>query len=148
EAATVAAMTATANEIRRALPTVTLGINVLRNDARSALAIATAVGARFIRVNVHTGAVLSDQGIIHSDAYGTLRDRRMLAADVAIFADVQAKHAVPLAPVEIEHETRDLAHRGLADAIVVTGKATGEPTSLGDLKRVRDAAGAVPILVG
>src|SRR5438128_12186990 len=124
EPATVAAMSVVAAEVRKALPRTNLGVNVLKNDARAALAVAAAVGASFIRVNVHTGAVLADQGIIHSDAYGTLRDRRMLAADVAIFADVQAKHAVPLAPVEIEHEARDLVHRGLADAIVVTGKAT------------------------
>jgi membrane complex biogenesis BtpA family protein len=148
EPATVAAMTAVAVEVRRAFPQVPLGINVLKNDARAALAVACAVGARFIRVNVHAGAVLADQGIVQSDAYGTLRDRRLLAAEVAIFADVQGKHAVPLGPVELEQEARDLVHRGLADALVVSGKATGEATALGDVKRVRDAVRGVPLLVG
>jgi len=148
EAATVAAMSVAAHAIRQALPSTPLGVNVLRNDGRSALAVATAVGARFIRINVHAGAVLADQGLVHSDAYATLRDRRLLGADVLIFADVQAKHAVPLAPVELEMEARDLVHRGLADAVIVTGTATGEPTSLGDVKRVRSAIPHVPILVG
>jgi membrane complex biogenesis BtpA family protein len=148
EAAAVAAMSVVADAIRRALPGTPLGVNVLKNDARSALAIACAVGARFIRVNVHAGAVVADQGIVQSDAYATLRDRRVLGADIAIFADVQGKHAVPLGPVELEQEARDLVHRGLADALVVTGKATGEPTSLGDVKRVRSAVGAMPVLVG
>lgn len=146
--ATVAAMAVVAAEVRRALPGVPLGVNVLKNDARAALAVAAAVGAAFIRVNVHAGAVLADQGVVHSDAHGTLRERRLLGADVKIFADVQGKHAVPLAPVELEQEARDLVHRGLADVLVVSGRATGEPTPLGDVKRVRGAVPGVPILVG
>ncbi|PYO01810.1 MAG: phosphorybosylanthranilate isomerase [Candidatus Rokuibacteriota bacterium] len=147
-ASTVAAMSVVAAEIRRAFPTVPLGINVLKNDARAALAVACAVGGEFIRVNVHAGAVLADQGIVQSDAYHTLRDRRLLGADVRLFADVQGKHAVPLGPVQLEQEARDLVHRGLADALVVSGKATGEATPLGDVKRVRTVVPDVPVLVG
>ncbi len=148
EAATVAAMSVIAAAIRRELPSVPMGINVLKNDARSALAVACAVGAAFIRVNVHFGAVVADQGIVQTDAYATLRDRRLLDADVRIFADVQGKHAAPLAPVEIEQEARDLVNRGLVDALVVSGRATGEATAIADLKRVRSAVGSVPLLVG
>src|SRR5881396_1049984 len=52
---TVAFMTALSGEVRRRFDQP-LGINVLRNDAESALAIAAAVRASFIRVNIHTGA--------------------------------------------------------------------------------------------
>jgi uncharacterized protein len=148
EPATVAALTAVAGEIRRALPGAPLGINVLKSDARAALAIACAVGARFIRVNVHAGAVVADQGVVQSDAYGTLRDRRLLSADVAIFADVGGKHAVSLAPVDLEQHARDLTYRGLADGLVVSGPATGAATAVADLKRVRGAVPHVPLLVG
>jgi hypothetical protein len=148
EPATVAAMAVTVAEIRRAVPGVSLGVNVLKNDARAALAIACAAGARFIRVNVHAGAVVADQGLVQSDAYQTLRDRRLLGADIQIFADVQGKHAVPLAPVELEQEARDLVHRELADALVVSGRATGEATAIADVKRVRSAVPDVPLLVG
>jgi membrane complex biogenesis BtpA family protein len=149
EASSVAAMAVAAHALRRTFPHVPLGINVLKNDARSALGIAIAVGASFVRVNVHAGAVLADQGIVHSDAYGTLRERRLLGAGhVRLFADVQGKHAVSLAPVELEQEARDLVHRGLADALVVTGRATGDPTPLGDVKRVRGAVGDIPLLAG
>jgi membrane complex biogenesis BtpA family protein len=147
EAATVAAMTVVVAEVRRAVP-LPVGVNVLKNDARSGLAIAAATGARFIRVNIHVGAVVADQGIIQSDAYSTLRDRRLLGAEVKIFADVQAKHGTPLAPVELEREAKDCIHRGLADALVVSGKATGEETPLEDVKRVRSAVSEVPLLVG
>jgi hypothetical protein len=148
EPATVAALAVVAREIRCALPQAPLGINVLKNDARAALAIACAVGARFIRVNVHAGAVLADQGLVHSDAYNTLRDRRLLGVDIKIFADVGGKHAVPLAPVDLEQHARDLRHRGLADGLVVSGQATGAATPLEDLKRVRSAVPDVPLLVG
>lgn len=147
EPATVSAMTAVIAEIRRTVH-LPVGVNVLKNDAQSALAIAAATGARFIRVNVHVGAVLGDQGIIQSDAHATLRYRRLLGVDVRIFADVQAKHGVPLAPVGLDQEARDCVSRGLADALVVSGKATGEATPLEDVKRVRSAVRDVPLLVG
>jgi len=148
EASTVAALAVAAAALRAAWPSRPLGINVLRNDARSALAVACATGAAFIRANVHAGAVIADQGLLQSDAYATLRERRLLGAEVAVFADAQTKHAVPLAPVEIEQEGRDLVHRALADAIIVTGRSTGEPAALADLKRVRDAVPGTPVLVG
>jgi membrane complex biogenesis BtpA family protein len=148
EPATVAALAVVAHEVRRALPHATLGVNVLKNDARAALAIACAVGAGFIRVNVHAGAVVADQGLVQSDAYATLRDRRLLDADVKIFADVGGKHATPLAAVDLEQHARDLTHRGLADGLVVSGQATGAATSLADVKRVRGAVPHVPLLVG
>jgi len=147
DAATVAAMARVIAELRRAVA-LPVGVNVLKNDAQSALAVAVATGARFIRVNVHTGAVVADQGIIQSEAAATLRYRRLLGADVKLFADVQARHGAPLAPVEIEQEARDCAARGLADALVVSGKATGEATPLEDVKRVRSAVREVPLLVG
>jgi len=145
--ACVAAMAAVATEIRSSV-SLPLGINALRSDAVSALAIATAVGARFVRVNVHTGAVVTDQGILASGAHETLRYRRLLDASVALFADVQTKHAAPLAAVAIEHEARDCVDRGLADGLIVSGEATGLPPKTSDLERVRLAVPDVPLLVG
>jgi membrane complex biogenesis BtpA family protein len=140
-------MAAVATEIRRAVP-LPLGINALRSDALSALAVATAVGARFIRVNVHTGAVVTDQGILTSGAHDTLRYRRLLGAQIALLADVQTKHAAPLASVPIEHEARDCVDRGLADGLIVSGEATGLPPKTSDLERVRLAVPEAPLLVG
>src|SRR5574337_1703705 len=147
DAGAVAGMTAVICEIRKALP-IPIGVNGLKTDALSALAVAAATGARFIRVNVHVGAVVTDQGLLQSGAHDTLRYHRLLGSDVKIFADMQAKHGVPLAPVPIEQEARDCVSRGLADALVVSGAATGEPTPMGDIKRVRGAVPEVPLLVG
>ena len=147
DAATVAAMARVIAELRRTVR-LPIGVNVLKNDAQAALAIATATGARFIRVNIHAGAAVADQGVIQSDAAATLRYRRLLGADVKIFADVQAKHGVPLVPVDLEQEARDCVTRGLADALIVSGRATGEATPLEDVRRVRAAVKEVPLLVG
>jgi hypothetical protein len=145
--ATVAAMAVVVAEVRRAVRTP-VGVNVLKNDAAAALAVAAATGAAFVRVNVHVGAVVADQGLIQGDAYTTLRYRRLLGTDTRLFVDVGGKHAVPLAPVELEQVARDAAERALADALVVSGPATGQATDPGDVKRVRAAVPDRPLLVG
>jgi len=127
---------------------VPLGINVLRNDAVTALAVAAAVPAQFIRVNIHTGARLTDQGIIQGDAAETLRYRKTLGADVKIFADVNVKHSAPLAARPLADDVADTIERGLADAIIVTGSATGKKTPLDDLKSAKTAAGSTPVIAG
>lgn len=147
DAATVAAMAVAVAELRREV-SLPVGVNVLKSDALSALAVAAATGATFVRVNVHVGAVVTDQGIVQARAHESLRYRRQLDADVKILADVQAKHGLPLAPVPLEQEARDCVSRGLADGLVVSGPATGQPTALADLERVRDAVPGVPLLVG
>jgi len=147
DAGTVAAMAVAIAEIARAV-VLPIGVNVLRNDALSALAVAVAAGARFVRVNVHVSAVVADQGLLAAGAHDTLRYRRLLGLDVKILADVQVKHGVPLAPTPIEQEARDCVSRGLADGLVVSGAITGDPTPMGDLKRVRGAVPDVPLLVG
>jgi uncharacterized protein len=124
-----------------------VGINVLRNDADAAMAIAASVGAACIRVNVHAGARVTDQGVIQGDAAATLRTRRSLGAEaVEIWADVAVKHSAPLAPRATADEARELASRALADVILVTGEGTGAPVQRRELEEVRGAV-RVPVLV-
>lgn len=147
---TIAAMTACALAVRDAAPKQTLGINVLRNDAEGALSIAAAVSANFIRVNVHTGARVTDQGMIQGEAASTLRLRRTLglAESVAIWADVDVKHSAPLGPPRpIAQEVEDTTKRGMAEAVLVTGEGTGKSVDLDKLSVVKRAAGAIPVFV-
>lgn len=145
---TVASMTAAAIAVRAAAPKVALGINVLRNDAEAALSIAVAAGAHFIRVNVHTGARVTDQGLIEGRAHETLRLRRALGAErIALFCDVDVKHSAPLAARPLGEEAHDLALRGLADAVLVTGSGTGRGVERADLDEVTRALhGQFPVL--
>jgi uncharacterized protein len=86
---------------------------VLRNDGCSALAVAQAAGAQFIRVNVLCGARVTDQGIVQGIAHELLRERATLGAtSVKIFADVDVKHSAALAPRSIANEVEDTIHRG------------------------------------
>lgn len=145
---TVAAMTAVAAAIRRESPDCPLGINVLRNDAEAALAIAVAVGAAFIRVNVHAGAAVTDQGVLEGRAWRTLRLRREYGVPVGILADVRVKHAAPLGERPLADEARDLRLRGLADALVITGAATGAGADPGEIESLRRTLPDCPLLVG
>jgi len=143
---TVAAMTRAIGEVIREV-TLPFGVNVLRNDPAAALAIAAATGARFIRVNVHSGAMLTDQGVIEGQAAETLRRRSVLAPHALIFADVLVKHAVPLAPVDDVRAAKDLRERGLADAVIISGSETGGAADVSRFRRIAAALDA-PILIG
>lgn len=144
---TVAAMAAAGRAIRDAVK-LPIGFNVLRNDAQSALALCAACAGGFIRVNVHTGAMLTDQGLIESDAYNTLRYRQRICPEAKIFADVHVKHAVPLGDWTLEDAARDTAYRGLADALIVSGVGTGQAAQVGDVETVRRACPSAKIFLG
>jgi membrane complex biogenesis BtpA family protein len=148
-ASVVAHVTAIAAEIRRAIPDVPLGINVLRNDGQSALAVAHAVGASFIRVNVLCGARVTDQGVIQGIAHDLLRERAHLGAhDIKIMADVDVKHSAPLAARPIVDEVDDTIERGLADAVIITGAETGAAADPTSLRLLREAIPDAPLIVG
>lgn len=148
-AVVTAHLTAVAGEIRRRFPSVPLGVNVLRNDGRTALAVAHAVGAAFVRVNVLCGARVADQGLLQGIAHELLRDRAALAAEsIGVLADVDVKHSAPLAERAIADEVDDTLHRGLADGLVVSGVGTGKPTDPAKVRAVKAAAGDAPVYLG
>lgn len=147
-AVTVAAMTACAVAVREACPQLELGVNVLRNDGASALAIAAVVGAACVRVNVLSGARVTDQGLVEGRAAELLRLRRSLdCPQVELWADVAVKHSAPLAPRELGEETKDLVLRALADAVLVTGSGTGEAVDPAQLRTVAAASAGAPVYV-
>ena len=144
---TVAAMAVAGRAVHDAVK-LPFGFHVLRNDAHGALALCAACRGAFIRVNVHSGAMMTDQGVIEGQAFATLRLRRQLCPEVQIFADVHVKHALPLAPLPIEICARDTVERGLADALIVSGTGTGVATDLREVERVRSACPKARILIG
>jgi len=145
---TVAALALCTSAVIAAAGSIPVGVNVLRNDARSALGLCAATGAQFLRVNVHSGVAASDQGILEGRAHETLRERARLAPQAAILADVHVKHATLLGRETLAEAVRDLVLRALADAVIVSGPATGVPPTAADLREAREAAGGTPVLVG
>jgi len=145
---TLTHMTAIARSIRERVD-LPLGINVLRNDALSALAVAHAAGASYIRVNVLSGACLTDQGVITGKAAEVMRYRQQIGAEaIKVLADVRVKHAAPLAERPMEQEAEELIQRAGADALIVSGDGTGKPTDAGDLAELKLAFPSANLLVG
>ena len=144
---TVAAMTLALQRVKQATK-LPVGVNMLRNDAQSALAVAAITGAVFIRVNVHYGVMAADEGLVQGEAFETLRQRRALNVDVKILADVLVKHAVPLGPADLGLMARETTHRGLADGLIVSGPVTGQAASITDVTAAREAVPDGFILVG
>jgi hypothetical protein len=148
---TVAEMTAIVHELGIGVD-CPVGVNVLRNDATAAVSVAAATGGAFVRVNVHTGSRITDQGTIEGRAHETVRLRERLDAEVAILADVAVKHSTPAGGRDIRAVAKETVERGLADGLVVTGPATGEPADPDHLRDVLDARDdadpSVPVFVG
>ena len=151
ETETVSAMTLAVKEVMtaaNATRTIPIGVNVLRNDGMSAMAIAACTGASFIRVNVLSGARLTDQGVIEGIAYPLARLRANLNADgILIMADVDVKHSAPLAPKEVHIEAEELVERSGANAIIITGSTTGRPVDGSQLTKLREHVD-VPLVIG
>ncbi|WP_457742310.1 BtpA/SgcQ family protein [Thermococcus sp.] len=141
---TVAAFTAVAKAVGDEIG-IPLGINVLRNDGMAAYSIAYAIKADFIRVNVLSGLAYTDQGLIEGIAHELARLRKLLPSRIKVFADVHVKHAVHF--FDFEDAVRDTVERGLADAIVVSGRATGKPVDFEKLTMAKKIS-PVPVLVG
>jgi uncharacterized protein len=145
--AVVSAMSLIVHRLKH-LVTLPIGVNVLRNDGRSAIAIASSVGASFIRVNVLTGVMATDQGLIEGCAHELLRYRRELGSNVKILADVLVKHARPLGSPNLTTAVQETLERGLADGVILSGWATGSPPSFEDLELARAAAQDRPVFIG
>jgi len=126
-----------------------VGVNALRNDGLAALGAAAGSGAGFVRINVLTGAMVTDQGVIQGRARETLLYRNRVAPNVGIVADVMVKHASPLGMgTDLAQSAKDCFGRGGADVLVVSGSGTGAATSPADLDAVRRAVPGAPVWIG
>ena len=143
---TIASLAVAVNAVYEAsrLPT---GVNVLRNDGLGALSVAAATPATFIRVNVLSGTMYTDQGPIVGNAAEIARMRAAVCPDVSVLADVFVKHATPPAGLSLLDATRDLVERGGADAVIVSGVGTGSATDLADLRTVASGS-ELPVFIG
>ncbi len=150
DAEVVAAMARVTCAIGSLCGDLPIGFNVLRNDARSALGLAASCSGSFLRVNVLTGAAVTDQGIIEGAAHILLRERQRLglAETVQIWADVHVKHAMPLAGGDIRDAARDTLARGGADALILSGAGTGSPVDHDLLTQVRETVPETVLLIG
>jgi membrane complex biogenesis BtpA family protein len=145
EPETIAAMALAVHQVA-ALGTPT-GVQVLAGANLEALSIAATAGAAFIRVESFAYAHVADEGWLDACAGELLRKRRQLGVQVEVWADVQKKHAAHAvtADLPLSDLAKGTAFCG-ADALIVTGKATGEATDAADVIAAKSAG--IPVMVG
>ncbi len=145
----VAGMTRAVHAVADAVP-VPVGVQILSGGNTHALAVSAATGALFIRCENFVFSHVADEGLLErAEAGPLLRYRRSIGADrVRVFCDIKKKHASHALTADIT--LADAAHAAEffgADGMIVTGSATGHPTSPADVAEVR-AATRLPVLVG
>lgn len=123
-----------------------VGVVVGHNDGASAVAIAHAVGATFVRVKVLTGVSVGPTGWIEGCAHDVAAVKRLIGAEVEVWADVHEATSLALAstPGWAAREARDF---GRADVLVVT-RDSGVPDALSTIATLRETLPDVPFVVG
>ncbi|MBI4751660.1 MAG: BtpA/SgcQ family protein [Acidobacteria bacterium] len=144
----VAAMTVIASRMKAEID-VPLGIQILAGANLEALAVAHAANFDFIRVEGFTFAHVADEGLIESSAAKLLRYRRMIGADqIQIWADIKKKHSSHAITADVGlGETAEAAEFMRADAVIVTGAATGKPPNPADFGEVKRHC-TLPVILG
>jgi uncharacterized protein len=145
-----ASMTRIGCAIRGALPDCFLGVQILSGSSCATLAVAQASGAQCIRVENFVFSHVADEGLMPTACAGSLlRERKRLGAQhIAIMADIKKKHASQAITADVSlADTARAAEFFGADALIVTGAHTGQPTSPDDLRAVRESS-QLPVLVG
>ena len=143
---TISAMTTVTRAVVRASRSARVGCEILLNDPVASLTVANRSGAEFIRTDYFVDRMMRPEyGEFDIDPEGLLRFRSDTgASEVLIMADVQVKYATMIEPRPLAESARLAARRG-ADAIVVTGTASGDAP---DIEQLRSAAGELPVLIG
>ena len=144
---TIAAMTRITRAVVQESDSVVVGCEILLNDPRASLAVARSAGAAFIRTDYFVDRMTRPEyGEFHIDPDALIAYRTEIGADnVLILADIQVKYATMVEPRPLR-ESAMLARAKGADAIVVTGDASGDAPSV---QHLRDASGCgVPVLIG
>lgn len=145
---TVAALSAACLRVREAVD-LPIGITCVANGVIPALAIAKAVGARWIRANQWVNAYVANEGFINGPAGEALRYRSAIGArEVRVFADVHVKfgaHAIT-GDRTISEQARD-AEFFDADLLIASGQRTGSPTDASEVRAIR-AGTSLPVIVG
>ncbi len=123
-----------------------VGISVLWNDYKTALSVSKVLGLKFIRVPVFVDTVRTSYGVMEEKAEDVTNFRKSIKAeDVALFTDIHVKHAEILSKHSIEQSARLAIKKG-SDALLVTGKWTGDAPDTNELERIRKTIGRFPII--
>lgn len=143
----IAGMAVIGSHIRDEFPALELGVSLLGHGAREPIAIAQAIGAKFVRLKVYVGAMVKAEGLLEGCAAEALQYRQQIGAeDIAIFADVYDRTGEPLGRQPLLEEVRQASVFGRADALVLTGKTFTETLAM--ISEISNSDVKTPILIG
>ena len=144
----VAAMAVIGAAVRSAVP-IPLGVQILAGANEASLAVALACGGAFVRVEGFVFAHVADEGLMESSAGALLRYRRAIGAEhIRVFADIKKKHSAHAITADIDiAETAKAAEFFLADAVIVSGLATGRAADPDEVQAVCSAV-EIPTVIG
>lgn len=127
-----------------------IGVSTLWNDYKTSLAICATTRATFIRVPAFVDTVNTTYGLMKKRSIQAIKLREKLKLNyVAILADIQVKHSQMVDQNKPLSQSVKQAIKARADAIIITGKWTGDAPKLDDLEIARKSTGnKFPILVG
>jgi len=144
----IAAHAVVARAVCDAVP-LPLGINLVHNGGVALLGIAIAAGASFVRVCMFTGAGVWEAGSWDEGcAADLMRRRKELGAEhIKIIADVDKKHSVRFRGIDLATHIEWTRFSG-ADAMIVSGKMTGDAPDIEKIRAAKALAGDCPVLIG
>lgn len=144
----VSCMTVVAQAVKAEFRGAT-GIQILAAANREALAVAQAASLDWVRVEGFAFAHVADEGFIDSCAGELLRYRKQIGAEkIQVWADIKKKHAAHAITADVSlGETAAAAQFMRADALIVTGQATGKPPARADVIEAK-AQSSLPVLLG
>ena len=136
-------------QILRDKISIPIGIQVLAGANKAALAVAKTANLDFVRAEGFVFSHIADEGLMNSDAGELLRYRKQIDAEnVKIYTDIKKKHSSHSITSDITiAEMVKAAEFFLSDGIIITGKSTGLPADLNELKEVKQAT-SLPIFIG
>ena len=124
---------------------IPFGVNMLW-DPMSSIALGAATGAHFVR-EIFTGSYASDMGHWNPNAGKAMRYRdRLGRADMLMLYNISAEFAHSLDGRKLSDQARSVAFSSIPDAILVSGKITGEAASMSDLRSVKEVLPNIPVL--
>jgi membrane complex biogenesis BtpA family protein len=134
--------------VRRAHPTIPLGVNVCWNVPKATIAVCHAAGGAFIRLeHVYIGMAITAHGPVYGCAFEATQFLKLLdAKHIRIFADVYEAHSVPIGRVPIEQAARQATSACQAHAVVITGGTFGESVEM--IQAIKRSAPAMAVILG
>ncbi|MBT3983158.1 MAG: BtpA/SgcQ family protein [Bacteriovoracaceae bacterium] len=147
----VASMTRITSDVVKACPKIKIGVEFLINDPMASLAIAKASGASFIRTDYFVDRMSREEfgGEIEINASEILAFRKKIGAvDIDLYTDIQVKYAKLLTPGKTLAESAGEARKFSSSAVVVSGRITGEPIDVMELKSLHESGTDIPIFLG